>query len=177
MICALRGGIKEVEMDINQTVERLGEVVKSAEERFKGIGVKTSVEVAYMDSWMRTLDDPSRAKYVTVSLVLTADGVSEGDEYCLSVGARVSRKKVTDEIIERDIAAFNSLVDDAYGRIIAKEDRTEAINELANEAAEDFDKLVANIKTAEKKQRIYSIVGIVAILAVFAIFLIVSLNV
>lgn len=164
-------------MDINQTTERLGEVVKCAAARFKDIGVTTSVEVAYMDSWMRTLDDPARAKYVTVSLVLTAEGVTEGDEYCLSVGAKVSRKRISEEIIERDITAFNSLVDEAYERISAKEDKSEAINELANEASEDFDKLVTNIKTAEKKQRIYSIVGVVAILAVFAIFLVVSLNV
>lgn len=151
--------------------------VTAAKERLDALDVITSTEIAYMDVWMRTITDPLKAKYVTVSLVISADGIDSGDEYCLSVGAKVSKKNAEKGLIERDIKEFDNLVDEAVEKISGAERAADAVNELANAASNEFDDLVTKIQASEKKQRLYSLIGIVAILAVFAIFVVVSMNV
>lgn len=164
-------------MNAKQTVDTLTAAVKAAKERLDELDVVTSTEIAYMDAWMRTITDPLKAKYVTVSLVISADDIDSGEEYCLSVGAKISRKNVEEALIERDIREFDRLVDEAVEKISAAEKAADAVTELANAASNEFDDLVTKIKASEKKQRLYSIVGVVAILAVFAIFVVVSMNV
>ena len=93
-------------MTLNETICRMQEVVSAAKEKLEGNGFTMSVETDYMDKMLRTVSGTKGARYVTVSLVVGAEGLEEGDEYCMSLGADISRKGINAEQLEKDIETY-----------------------------------------------------------------------
>ena len=76
-------------MTVSEAIAKMQATVDASREKLEGNGFVMSVETDYMNGMLRTVDTPERARYVTVSLVVSAEGVAEGEEYCMSLGADI----------------------------------------------------------------------------------------
>ncbi len=162
-------------MNYKETLDRMTEVVKECQEGFDTLGIVTRLEYDYMDRVMKSIESPERAKYLTVTLVLTTDNTPEGEEYCLSLGAEVKNGKVDEDALDRDIENFRTLVSNTKRRVGDYDSSEAAIREMANEASDEFKQLVEKIKEDEKKQKLTSIIGIVCVIAIFVIVTVFSI--
>ena len=164
-------------MLLDAAVEKMTEAADAASFELGAIGLLTSVEVEYMNALLATTDDPKRAKFVTVSLVIRAAETPEGDEYCLSVGAEIRGGKVEDGQLESDLATFDTMVKETVTRLAAYESKSEGVSVLANEASAEFEKLVEKLKGEQKKQRVISAIGIaLAVIGIVVLFVVATLE-
>ena len=163
-------------MTLECAVERMTEAAELAAVKLRAAGALVSVAVEYLSSYLKTVDE-AHAKFVTVSLVITSDGLPEDEEYCISLGAELRRGNIDSERLECDILKFEKLVAEAEGRISAVENKREAITALAAEAAAEFDRLVAKLNEDHRKGKIISAIGMaLVIIGVILLFIVATLE-
>jgi hypothetical protein len=163
-------------MTLENAVERMTEAAELAAAKLREAGASVSVEVDYMNSYLKTVDE-AQAKFVTTSLVITAEGIPEGKEYCISLGAELRRGNIDAERLECDILKFEKLVDEAADRIYACENKSEAVSALATEAEAEFDKLVEKLNEDHRKGKLISAIGMgLVIIGVVILFIIATLQ-
>ena len=61
---------------------------------FTEAGVTVKKDVRYLNRFFAEIQNPKRAKYMTVTLTLSTDKLEEDYEYCLSIGAELVRDGV-----------------------------------------------------------------------------------
>ena len=153
------------------------EVVEAAKEELAGNGFTMSVETDFMDSSLRTLPDEKRAKYVTVSLVVGAEGINEGDEYCMSLGADISKKGMNEEQLAKDIENYKNMVTEAKEILAGYENKTEGLAYLTKKAGEEHEKLLKKIEEAQiQNRKISMIINSVFIVGLIILFLVAMLT-
>ncbi len=154
-------------------VSKMQATVTAAKERLGGNGFVMSVETDYMNSMLRTVDDAKKAKYATVSLVVGAEGCEKDEEYCMSLGAMITRKGIDEAQLDKDIESFNTMVDEALETLAKYEDKNEGLAYLTAKASEEYEKLVAKIEEDQKKSRKVAMIGnIVFIIGIALLFII-----
>ena len=164
-------------MTLNETICRMQEVVSAAKEKLEGNGFTMSVETDYMDKMLRTVSGTKGARYVTVSLVVGAEGLEEGDEYCMSLGADISRKGINAEQLEKDIENYERMVDEAAEVLKGYENKTEGLAFLTKKAGEEYEKLLKKIEEEQRKnQRMSMIINSVFIVGIIILFMVAMLT-
>ena len=164
-------------MTINEAVIKMQAAVTAAKERLLGNGFVMSVETDYMNAMLRTVPDESKAKFITVSLVVGKDGGKEGEEYCMSLGAEVIRKSIDEAQLDRDIESYGKMVDDAIETLAGYENKDEGLDYLTKKAGEEYEKLLEKIKEDQKKSRKVSmIINTVFIVGMILLFIIALLR-
>ena len=164
-------------MTLNDAVSKMLDTVNSAKEKLEGNGFTMSVETDYMDSALRNVSDVKKAKYVTVSLVIGAEGLAHGDEYCMSFGAQIFRNTVKDEQLEKNTESYCKMVDEALEILAGYENKTEGLTHLTKKAGEEYEKLMKKIEEEQKKNRkISTMINIAFIVGFVILFMIASLT-
>ena len=140
-------------MTVNEAISKMQATVEAAKERLEGNGFVMSVETDYMNALLRTVPDHTKAKYVTVSLVVGKEGGKEGEEYCMSLGAEISKKSVDEARLDKDIENYGNMVNEALETLAEYEDKNEGLDSLTKKASEEYEKLLAKINEDQKKSR------------------------
>ena len=159
-------------ISVHEALEKMQAIVADAKARLEGNGFVMSVETEYMNAMLRTVTDVNRAKFITVALVVSAEGVAEGDEYCMSLGAQISRGGVDEERLAKDAENFNGMVDEAIAVLEKYDNKTEGLGVLTAKANEEYEKLLAKIKEdQDKSRRVSRIINIVVIAGIALLFI------
>ena len=160
-------------MLLNEALDKMKAVAEAAAERFREDGFNAKVETSYMNAFLATVTEPKKAKFATVSVVISTEDTEEGEEYCLSVGAEIRFGKIDDGQLEKDLAEFGRMVDETVERLRSYATKSEGISVLAAEANAEYEKLVEKLREDQKKQSVISAIGmalfIVGIVVLFIV--------
>ncbi len=156
-------------MTAAEALSKMENAANAAKERLSGYGFDISIHFDYMNFMLKTVETPEKASLFTVSVIIGGNGVPEGDEYCMSLGADKKRGKISDEIFERDLKIFGEMIEYARETLDSYEDKLEGLKKLTDEAAADHEKTVAKL---EKAGRIASIANTAFLIGVAVLFII-----
>ena len=160
-------------MKLSEAIERMTEVAEAAMERLARFGLNMKVEVDYMNAFFKTVEKPEKAKYATVSLVMTTEGVKEGDEYCISLGVDIKRGNVDDAQLAEDSKKYEEMAMECERVLDSHETVLEGLTVLTERATAECEKLMAEIEEEQKKSRKIAMIGnIVFILGIAILFLV-----
>ena len=138
-------------------------------------GIKVTRETGFLNSLFMTAKNPKRAKFATVTLTLSAEGVEEENEYCISLTAEVKFGKVNEEKLALSFSEFEKYVKETAERLNAEGDATKTVLALSKEANAEYEKLLAELENARKKSQKISAIGtvlvVVGIMILFAVAL------
>ena len=162
-------------MTVNEAIAKMQAVVEASKDRFSGCGFTMSVETDYMNGMLKSVEDVNKARYVTVSLVVSAEGIKEGEEYCMSLGADIRGKKINENQLNEDIAGYEKMVSEAVEALDGYENKSEGLACLTAKASEEYEKLVAKIDEEQKKSRRISMIGNIIFIVGIALLFIVAL--
>lgn len=161
----------------NAAIERMTEVAEESAERLRALGYLVTVEIDYMNAFLKSVDNPAKARFITVSAVITSPETPKGDEYCLSLGAEIRYGKIDDAQLERDICGFGKMVEESVTRLSEFESKSEGVSVLANEASKEYEALVEKLNSDQKKQRLLSAIGmILVIIGIIVLFAVATLS-
>ena len=167
-------------MKLELARSKMTEIAEGAAERLRALGVEATVEFDYMDGMLRSVEPGKRVRYLTVSVIIAAEGIAKGEEYCLSLGAMLRRGEIDEEMLTRDSDKFNEMINDTVKRLEGAESVTEVIKQMTTEAEAECEKLLEKLEADNKRNRristISSVVIFVIIIAVYVIFMLVSGN-
>lgn len=149
-------------MIMTEAVAKMQAIAASAKERLDKYGFDIKIETDYMNSMLRVIDKPEKARYITTSVIVGGDGVEEGEEYCLSIGVAVRGKKVDDNQLNKDSLKFEEMVNEMISVLDAHEDKLEGLKVLTTKANEEYQKLLAEIQESQKKNRKIALIGNIA---------------
>ena len=163
-------------MLLNEAVAKMQNAVTESMKRLEGNGFVMSVETDYMGRNFASVEDASKAKCVTVSLVVGAKDGDKGEEYCMSLGAMIQKGGVNEEQLDKDIESYGKRVDEALDTLAYYENKDEGLAFLTEKATKEYEELMKKIDEEQRKNRkiamisnIVFAVGI-AILFILAIF-------
>lgn len=162
-------------MTISEAVARMHNLALASKEKIDSYGFDIKIETDYMNSMLRTIDDPDKARYITTSMIIGGEGIKEGEEYCLSIGVAVRGKKVDDSQLEKDSQKFGEMVDEMIAVLEAHEDKLEAHASLVAKANEEYQKLLAEIQENQKKSRKVAMIGNIVFIVGIAILFIIAM--
>ena len=158
-------------MTITEAISKMQATVTAAKEKLEGNGFVMSMETDFMNAMLRSVPDETKAKYVTVSLVVGKEGGNEGEEYCMSLGAAIAKKSVDDVQLSKDIENYEKMVNEAIETLAEYEDKNEGLDVLTKKASEEYEKLLAKIDDERKKsRRVTTIINVVFIALMFLLF-------
>ena len=164
-------------MTINEAISKMQATVAAAKDKLEGNGFIMSIETDFMNSMLRSVPDETKAKYVTVSLVVGKEGGEEGEEYCMSLGAAIERRSVNEVQLNNDIENYEKMVIEAVETLERYEDKNEGHDYLTKKASEEYEKLLAKIDTDQKKsRRVTMIINAVFIGLMFLLFIVAMLK-
>ena len=153
------------------------DVVSESMHKLDGNGFIMLVETDYMNQMFKSVEDESKAKCVTVSLVISSENVKEGDEYCMSLGAMITRKGVDEAQLYKDIEGYRKMVDEALEVLAGYEKKDEGLAYLTAKANEEYEQLMAKITEDQKKnRRLAMISNIVFVVGIVLLFLVAFLR-
>ena len=153
------------------------DVVSESMHKLDGNGFIMLVETDYMNQMFNSVEDESKAKCVTVSLVISSENVKEGDEYCMSLGAMITRKGVDEAQLYKDIEGYRKMVDEALEVLSQYEKKDEGLAYLTAKANEEYEQLMAKITEDQKKnRRLAMISNIVFVVGIVLLFLVAFLR-
>ena len=162
-------------MTINEAISKMQATVAAAKDRLEGNGFVMSIETDFMNAMLRSVPDETKAKYVTISLVVGKDGGKEGEEYCMSLGAAITRKAVDEVQLDKDIENYEKMVNEAVETLAEYEDKNEAHDYLTKKASEEYEKLLAKIDADQKKSRKVSMIINAVFIGLMFLLLIVAM--
>lgn len=158
-------------MNKTDGLKKMTEIVSLAAERFTELGITAKIETDYMNRMLGPVGSIEKAKYITVTLILSTDEIQKDEEYCLSLGAEIKGSNIDDSILEKSIANFEQMIEETVDKLSEYENKTEAITVLAQTASEEVERLMEKIKASEKKQRLITYIGIAVIIVIFVILM------
>lgn len=160
-------------MTLSDAVKKMQSAVTASMQRLEGNGFVMSVETDYMNNMFASVDDPAKAKCVTVSLVVASKNGKEGEEYCMSLGAMITRRGVDEAQLDKDIEGYDKMVDEAIDTLAYYDNKDEGLAYLTAKASEEYEKMMKEIEEGQRKNRrlamISNIVFIVGIALLFII--------
>ena len=162
-------------MTISEAIIKMNAAAESAKERLGCFGLDMKVETDYMNGFFKTVEKPEKAKYATVSLVMSTEGIAEGEEYCISLGVEVKRGKVDETQLAEDAVRFDEMVTECIGVLSGSETVLDGLNTLIAKATEECEKLIAEMEENQKKSRRVSMISNIIFFAGIALLFIVAL--
>ena len=159
-------------MTVNEAVSKMQAIVESAKERLEGNGFVMSVETDYMNYMLRPVQDEKKARYVTVALIVGKEGGEKGEEYCMSLGAMITKKGIDDATLETNMAQYETMVNETVETLQGYEDKNEGLDFLTAKANEEYKKLIAKMEEDRKKSlRMSLITNVVFIVGIVLLFM------
>ena len=153
-------------MKFSEANEYMMRVVGERAERFSGLDLTVKIERDLMDRMFSPTDKERSARFITVSLVISAvDGAKE-DEYALSLGAEVKHGEVDEGELSKSLAELDAAIDETVTRLSAAEYIPTEISRMCRESEEEYDLFLAEVKKSSRRAMIRSAVfsGIIIIL-------------
>ena len=161
-------------MLFKEATDKMMAVAEAAAEKFRADGLIAKVEVGYMNAFLAMITDPKKARFITVSVVISTEHIEIGEEYCLSVGAEIRGGKVDDAQLEKDLAEFEGIINETAERLSSFENKSVGVTTLAEEANAEYDKLVEKLREDQKKQKVVSAIGMALFLVGIVIIFVVA---
>ena len=159
-------------MTVTEAVSKMQAIVEASKDRLEGNGFIMSVETDYMNYMLRQVPDAKKARYVTVSLIVGKEGGEKGEEYCMSLGAMITKKGVDEATLEKNIAEYEAMVNETVETLESFEDKNEGHDCLTAKANEEYQKLLAKVEEDRKKsRRISTISNIIFIVGIVILFI------
>lgn len=162
-------------MRAEEALEKMTELVNALSKKFAGSGVNADVQSGLLDRKMDAADSISKAKYIDVSLVLSAEENGGDEEYCLTLGAEIFRGTVS-ESLYRDMDEFTELVARTAERLNGIENKAEGIKALIKESEGELDGVISDIKKRRRKAIITAVIGALSIGAVIGLGVFITLS-
>ena len=163
-------------MNINDALKIMNEKADEYAARFTETGVTVKKEVRYLNRVFAEIQNPKRARYMTVTLTLCADGLEEEYEYCLSIGAELHRSGVNESQLEKAKAEFAFFANAALDRLRGSDNPTEVLYKLSSEANEEHEKLLAELSQMQRKwHKRAGLFSLIAIIVMIILIVILSL--
>jgi hypothetical protein len=150
-------------------------VASEAMGKLEGNGFSMSVQTEYMDRAFRIVDKPEKAKCVTVSLVISAKDGKPGDEYCISLGAMITRRGIDEEQLANDTEGYNRMVDEALDTLAYYDNKDEGLAFLTAKANEECERFIKEIEEQQKKNRRLAVISNVVFVIGIALLFIIAL--
>ena len=160
-------------MKVTEAYEKIKAEVENALPLFDGIKVNVSVENEICDGNLDTIEDISRAKSISSTLVIGADGLTEDDNYCLYLGLDVKRGEVKDDEVNKTVSEFRKTLEEVRSTLAVSEDTTKTLLELGKAAEEEFEEVMKQIK---KSSRISGIAAALFGIGVLILFLVATFS-
>ena len=145
----------------------MNEIVGAAKERLDGNGFVMSIKTFFYDGMFRTLPDEKKARYATVTLIVSKEGGKEGEEYCLSLGVAIFRNTANGKRLQGDIEIFQRYVDDTVETLAGFEDKNEGLDHLTAKAEEEYEERLAKAKEQQTKNHKSTTIFNIIFVAVF----------
>ena len=161
-------------MTVSEAIAKMQSTVEASKEKFEACGFVMSVETDYMNGMFKSVEDIKKARYVTVSLVVSAEGIAEGEEYCMSLGAEIRGRQIDENRLDEDILNYHKMVDEAAELLEGYENKKDGLDALIKKASEEYAKLVARIEEDNKKRRRLSMISNVIFIVGIALLFIVA---
>ena len=154
-------------MTVQEALTQMNEIVGAAKERLEGNGFVMSIKTFFYDGMFRTLPDEKKARYATVTLIVSKEGGKEGEEYCLSLGVAIFRNTANGKRLQGDIEIFQRYVDDTVETLAGFEDKNEGLDHLTAKAEEEYEERLANAKEQQAKNHKSTTIFNIIFVAVF----------
>jgi DNA polymerase I-like protein with 3'-5' exonuclease and polymerase domains len=163
-------------MNVSEAISKMQATALAAEKRLSGYGFVTSVVTDYMNGFYKTIDTPEKARFVTVSVVVSKKDGEKDNEYCMSLGAAITRKFVDDNQLAEDSANFEKMVDEAIETLEKYENKEEGLDALVAKANEEYEKFLVKMEEEQKKSRKLSMISnIIFIVGLVILFIVMAL--
>ena len=143
-------------MKFNEASEYMMSLVSERIERFSGLGLTVKIERDLMDKMFSHTENERAARFITVSLVISASEASE-DEYALSLAADVKRGEVSEDELAKSLRELDEAIDETVARISASADAGAEISALCHESEAEYDLFLAEMKKSSKKAMLRSV--------------------
>lgn len=158
-------------MTLTEAVASMQTVVTAAKDRLEGNGFVMSVETDYMDRFFQSVSDLRKARCVTVSLVVSTKDGKKGEEYCMSLGAMITKRGVDEAQLLKDMEGYVKMVDEAIDTLAYYQNKDEGLAYLTKKAGEEYEKLMKEIEEGQKKSRRLSMITNIAFILGFILLL------
>ena len=149
-------------MTVNEALTKMYEVVGAAKEKLEGNGFVMSIQTFYYDSMLRTLPDQNKARYATVTLMVSKQDGKEGEEYCLSLGVAILKNNANGKRLVGDIEIFERYVEDTVQTLAEFEDKNAGLDHLTEKAEKEYEERMTQAKEQQAKNakstRIFNII-------------------
>jgi hypothetical protein len=161
-------------MTVQEALTKMNEIVGAAKDRLEGNGFVMSIQTFFYDAMYRSLPDEKKARYATVTLIVSKEDGKEGEEYCLSLGVAILRNNANGKRLQGDIEVFQRYVDDTVETLAEFEDKNAGFDHLTAKAEQEYEERLAQAKEQQVKNHksttIFNIIFVVVfILLVFFI--------
>ena len=164
-------------MIFEEAISKMQSAVGMRKDKFDEYGFVTSIETDYMNAMYKTVDDPKKAKFVTVSLVIGKQDGKAGDEYCMSLGAQITHRSIDDARLEQDILNFEKMVSEAIEILEKYDSKDDGLDFLTAKASEEYEKFLKKMEEERAKSRRIALIGnIVFIVGIPLLFIVAFLK-
>ena len=163
-------------MTTTEAISKMQSTIEAAKERLDGNGFIMSVDTTYANQTFRPVDDIKKARFVTMYLIVAKEGGEKGEEYCLSIGAMITKNGVDEAALEKNIAQYEHMIDEAVEVLAGYENKNEGLDYLTEKANEEYKDHIAKIQEENKKRRRISTISNVIFIIAIAIFFILALR-
>lgn len=163
-------------MTVNDALKIMNGTADEFAAKFAACGVSVKKDVRYLNRVFAEIQNPKRAKYMTVTLTLYTEGLEEDYGYCLSIGVELHRSGITEAQLEKSRDEFAFFANAALGRLENSENPTEVLYKLSSEANEEHEKLLAELSDMQKRwQKRAGIASVICIVVMIVVIIVLSL--
>ena len=153
-------------MTLNEASDYMMRIVTERSERFSGLPLSVKVERDLMDKLFSPTEKERAARFIAVSIVLSAEGGSSEDEYALSLGAEVKRGEVSEGELSRSLAELDRAIDETVRRLTEAEDVAAELSALCRESEAEYDVFLGEMKKSSRRAMIRSVAFSVIIIII-----------
>ena len=146
-------------MTVNEALRRMRARIEEAVSRLSPFGVELARETEYMNSLYKPTEDEKRARFISVSVIISAEGLKDEDVYYLTLSAEIKRGQVNEELLQKSENEFERYLSDAEKRLGEAENPAAALAELSAEANAEWTEMLGKLETAKKRATVVNIVG------------------
>ena len=154
-------------MTVQEALTQMNEIVGAAKDRLEGNGFVMSIKTFFYDGMFRTLPDEKKARYATVTLVVSKEDGKEGEEYCLSLGVAILKNNANGKRLQGDIEIFQRYVDDTVETLAGFEDKNEGLDHLTAKAEQEYEERMTQAKEQHTKNNRATTIFNIIFVAVF----------
>ncbi len=162
-------------MTLDGLICKMQETAEEGKRRLDGLGLDVSIEYDYLTKFLKPTEILEKARIITVSLVIRYEGMKEGDEYCISLGADNNRGKASDDEFSIDAKEFLSHVDEVVNEANNFSSPSDAVKMLADKANLEYEKITADLEKQAKISTTGVLIAIGGLIILFVVAILVNI--